>query len=98
MAMQKINIKRKINLDFLGEEYKGSFIIANEPSIEDVINIKDKPEAVFKYLKESFVEGEIHNNAEIIKMTADDLVMLPGSSIIEIFQLFLVSRVFQRVN
>jgi hypothetical protein len=79
--MSKIVIKKTINLDFLGEEYKDSFLVFKSIPLKDyeafIVQSKkqDESEAVkliVNTLKKYFVEGKF-NGADLTGEDIDDL-------------------------
>lgn len=88
-------IKKKIDLEFLGEEYKGCyFVFKNIPVSEydeifkkkkDTTGLQVVNEAL-KVLKSKFIEGKfINENGELADVKADDLGFLDESLLNECY-------------
>lgn len=98
-----VSIKKRISLEFIGEEYKESYITLKALPLnkyEEYINktkqidkeSKDKPlEPVYfilNLLKEHFVEGKIFNDGKVQDFQADDFGDLDFPTITKIFNEF----------
>jgi hypothetical protein len=96
--MGKIVIKKRISLEFIGEEYAdGYFIFKSIPLSEydkltsDLDSIKDDNKKAIPFilavLKDHFVEGKFPNDAnELEEIGADDLEGIDQPTCLEIFQ------------
>ena len=95
----KIVIKKKVSLDFLGDDYKEAYINFNAFSIGDFEIILDQAEEIkedgkksivfiLKVLKERFIDGKFPNEkGELEDLTADDLVQFDFEVVNKCFQI-----------
>lgn len=94
-----IVIKKRVDLDFLGDEYKEAYLVFQSiPAIDfdEVVkglkDIENKEEGSIKFildvLKKYFVSGKFPNDNELADVTADDLDGLDPSSLTRCFQVF----------
>lgn len=97
----KMVIPKKIPLDGLGEEYKGSYLKFESIPFNsydtiakkgDELQNKDVKEKTFgslafigEQLTSRFIDGEIVIDGEKTKVTKADLLELPGDTLIECF-------------
>lgn len=77
-----IVIKKRISLDFLGEEYKESYIVLKAISVGEYENLKGtvKDEVVNR-----FIEGEVNQDDGVHKLTKENLEELPGEVFVKAF-------------
>lgn len=90
-----IVIKKKVSLDFLGEEYKDAYLVFQSIPLKDFDKLsveieeaqKDKKAAIFilNSLKKYFIEGKF---PDLDKVTAEDLDGLDQEAVIRCFQRF----------
>ena len=82
--MAKIIIKKRIDLDFLGEEYKGGFVEFKSMSVRDIESRLGDMEAVaddnvkavnlmLELLAKQFIKGTFKVDGEESDITKDDL-------------------------
>ena len=96
--MAKIVIKKRISLDFLGEEYKGGYVEFKSLSIKDVqgkldeiTNVgednKKAVEMMLKLLSDCFVGGKFVSGETTEDIVKEDLEDFDVASIIKFFQI-----------
>lgn len=96
--MAKIIIKKRINLDFLGEEYKGGFVEFKSLSIKDVqgkldeiTNVgednKKAVEMMLNLLNDCFIGGTFVSDGKEQEIEKADLEDFDVASIIKFFQI-----------
>lgn len=93
--MSKVIIKRTINFDFLGEEYKDCYIIFAAIPVSEYADFTAKVEGVddkeampllLEVLKSKFVGGKfIDENAKPFDLTVDNIGEFDGESITRMF-------------
>jgi len=76
-------IKKRVSLEFLGDEYKDSYIIVGSISVGDYDKLGEK--TVKQVVSERFIEGEIQQDDGKIKITKENLDQLPGEVFVEAF-------------
>lgn len=87
-----IKIKKRVSLDFIGEEYKDSYLVFNSIAVKEYEGLQKSIKAIegddekalpfiTEQLKSRFIEGKVDGQA----VTADDLEDLPGDVFIECF-------------
>lgn len=76
-------IKKRISLEFLGEEYKDSYLVLKAMSVTDYENLGKK--TVKECIIERFIDGEIQQDEEKVKITKDTLQELPGEVFVKAF-------------
>ena len=92
--MARIEIKKRISLEFLGEEYKEGFVILTsiplreyEKLLEETAKVEkdDKKSTAFlqKLIADRFVEGKFPKDGELIEITKEDLPDFPAEFFIE---------------
>lgn len=93
--MSKFKIVRKISLDFLGEEYKDSYLKFNAISMAELEGLqsqfagidtdsKDSTEIVkllANQLGSRFVEGKVASEGKLVDVEKDDLLDLPVDAV-----------------
>lgn len=94
--MANIVIRKKITLEFLGDEYKDGFLVFKGVSIDEFTEIEKKAEAkgddlnfIKTFLRDRFLEGKFPNvekDNELQDVTKEDLGKLDPETIIVIFQ------------
>lgn len=96
--MGKIVIRKRVGLEFLGEEYKDAYLVFRAVPVSDYVNIEDELKKVegdnkatlnlfIDYLKRYFLKGEFPNeegNPEPVEK--DDLDGLDADSAMACFQ------------
>ena len=78
-----IVIKKRVSLDFLGEEYKDSYLILKSISIGEYDKLGDA--TVKDVVIERFLDGKIKQDGELIDITKENLTELPGEVFVEAF-------------
>lgn len=78
-----IVIKKRVSLEFLGEDYKDSYIILKSISIGEYENLGDA--TVKDAVVERFIEGEIKQDSGMVKITKENIQELPGEVFVEAF-------------
>jgi hypothetical protein len=78
-----IVIKKKVSLDFLGDEYKDSYLILRSISIGDYEKLGDI--TVKDCVIGRFIDGEIQQESGKVKLTKETLNELPGEVFVEAF-------------
>lgn len=68
-------IKKRVSLDFLGEDYKDSFIIIRAMSMSEYDDLqgKDKDKTVREVVTEHFISGQIQQNDKSVDITLDNI-------------------------
>lgn len=79
-----IVIKKKVSLNFLGEDYKGSYLIVKSISVGEYEKLSD--ESVKDTVISRFLDGKIKQDGEMIDITRDNLEELPGEVFVEAFK------------
>lgn len=96
--MANIVIKKKISLDFLGEEYQGGFVEFKSLTIKDVESKLDEiqnvgednkkaVELMLNLLKQSFIGGTYVYGETKEEINKDDLEQFDVNSIIKFFSI-----------
>ncbi len=80
-----IVIKKHINLDFLGKEYEGSYLVCRSISINESEKMKD--ETVQQVVIDHFIEGKIKQGAEMVDITLDNIKELNSEALVEAFNI-----------
>lgn len=77
-----LTIKKKISLSFLGEEYKDSYIVVRSVGVSEYETMKGtvRDEVIGR-----FVDGEINQDGEMVKITKENFLELPGEVFVEAF-------------
>lgn len=93
--MANIVIKKKVSLEFLGDEYKDSYILFKVipiseyreliPKIDAVEKRLDLIELMLEVLKDKFIEGKILEESTTVDMTNKDLESLDEATLSECF-------------
>lgn len=92
-----IQIKKRVSLDFLGEEYKDSYLVFSaiplkdyEALIEQSQQLTEDNVASMKFIKEQitkrFIEGKVAQEGKLVEITADNLLELPGEVFLQAMQ------------
>src|SRR6185312_366010 len=79
-------IKKRISLDFLGEEYKDSYIIVRSQNLNDYEELKNSKKELKQVVIDNFIEGKIAQDKEIVDITKDNIKELPGEVFVEAFE------------
>ncbi len=77
-------IKRKMFLDFLGEEYKDSYIVLKVVSVGEYEKLDG---TVRQCVIDRFIDGEILQDSGMVKISKDQLEELPGDVLVKGFEL-----------
>lgn len=90
--MANIIIKRKVTLEFLGEEYKDSYLVfravpvseyeALVKKIDSVEGNKQSMEEIIKILEQYFVDG-VFDNEKVVK---EDIKQFDGDTMLKCFE------------
>lgn len=92
-----ITIKRRVNLDFLGEAYKDSYLefyvmplAEYEEFTKKLVKTSDQSATRFILdgLKSKFLSGKINQDGQLKDMTVEDLDSLDAASIIKLFDTY----------
>lgn len=85
--MSKLTIKKRVFLDFLGEDYAESYIVVRALSVSDYDKLQneDKDKTVRQVVVENFVEGKIQQGDQMVDITKENLLELPGDVFAEAF-------------
>jgi hypothetical protein len=78
-----IVIKKRVSLDFLGEEYKGSYLIVGAVPISEIESMKN--EKVYEVVEKHFIEGKIKQGDEFVDITKDNIKELSGDVFVKVF-------------
>lgn len=79
-------IKKKVLLDFLGEDYKDSFIVVRSISVGEYETMQKNKEATVKdTVIDRFVSGQVKQDSGMVDITKDNLQELPGEVFVECF-------------
>lgn len=81
-----IVIRKKISLEFLGDEYKDSFIIVSSIPVKDYDTFQQSEQSVKDVVSEHFLEGQIQQGSELITLTKENLDELPGEVFVTAFE------------
>lgn len=80
--MTKLVIKKRIALDFLGDEYKDSYVIVKSIGVGEYENLKG---TVRDQVVERFIEGKIEQDGQLVDITPENILDLTGDAFVEIF-------------
>ena len=90
--MANIVIKRKVNLDFLGDEYKDSYLVFRavpvvayedlSTRIDSVSGNQESMTEIIKILEEYFVDG-VFDNEKVLK---EDIKQFDGDTMLRCFE------------
>lgn len=94
-----IVIKKRVSLDFLGEEYKDAYLTFRSiPAAEfdevvaKLTDIEEKKDKALTYildiLKQFFLSGEFPEDGKLLPVAKEDLGGLDAMSIVKCFQIF----------
>lgn len=93
-----IQIKKRISLDFLGEEYKDAYLEFNSVAMRDYEKLvkqsrelSDKPEESLKFitgfLTDRFLSGKFPQEGELKEVGKDDLLDFDAEVFLKSFQM-----------
>lgn len=96
--MSKIVIKKRVSFDFLGEEYKDSYVDFQRIPVSDFEAIQKEMEEVKKnklssfsvvlgVIKKYFISGKFINDDKLEDISAEDLEGLDAESVLRCFSL-----------
>lgn len=71
-------IRKKVSLEFLGDEYKDSYIIAKAISLDEFNILKKSDETIGELVKTRIIEGKIKQDNQDIDITKENAGELPG--------------------
>lgn len=77
-------IKKRVSLEFLGEEYTDSYLILKSISVKDYEALGDV--TVRDAVVERFIEGKIKQDGKLVDITKENLEELPGEAFVEAFE------------
>lgn len=80
-----IKVNKRVSLDFLGEEYKDSFLVLNSISVAQYETLKDSKDSVKDTVKKHFVSGRIHQEGGDVDITKENIEELPGEVFVKSF-------------
>lgn len=75
-------IKKRVSLDFLGDQYKNSYLILKSIGVGEYEKLNG---TVRDEVIKRFLEGEIEQDEGIIKITKENIKDLPGEVFVEAF-------------
>lgn len=75
-------IKKRVSLEFLGEEYKDSYLIVRAIGVGEYDNLKG---TVRDEVINRFVDGEIVQDGKLMPVTLDNIKDLPGEVFVEAY-------------
>lgn len=80
-------IKKRISLEFLGEEYKDSYMLFRCVTLGeyDLMQGKDKDKTVRDVVTEHFISGQIRQDSDLVDITKDNLSELPAEVFVYCF-------------
>lgn len=78
-------IKKRVSLDFLGDEYEKSYVNVRAISVSEYDEIKKSEKSVKDTVLDRFVSGEIDQNGKMTELTRENLEELPGEVFVEAF-------------
>lgn len=94
-----INITKRVSLEFLGEDYKESYLVFNAVKMKDLVAIQESAVAAQEHqdpkenleffqnvIDPRFVEGKINQDGKLVDFTKEDLQELPLDVYVTIFQ------------
>lgn len=87
-----IVIKKRVSLEFIGDDYKDSYIVFKALAIKEYADLQSKAKAleedpekslefIINTVKDRFIEGSVEGK----DITADDLTDFPGDVFLEFF-------------
>lgn len=79
-----IVIKKRVSLDFLGDDYKDSYILIRCISIGEYEKLGDA--TVKETVKNRFIEGKIKQDSGMVDITKENLEELPGEVFVKAFE------------
>lgn len=94
-----IVIKKRVSLEFLGEDYKDAYLTFKSIPVKEYEQIQEKAKGfekdeagsitfILDLLKEHFLEGEFPESGKLEAVKAEDLDDLDPVSVIECFKVF----------
>lgn len=78
-----IVIKKRVSLDFLGEDYKDSYLLLKSVAVGEFD--KFKKETVKDAVISHFISGEINQEGGLVKITRENIEELPGEVFVNAF-------------
>lgn len=88
-----IVIKRKVNLDFLGDDYKEAYIIFKAlpvseyetviPKLNEITDTVENIQYILKILQDKFISGKFPSDDGLIDLTSKDLGSLDEYTLAE---------------
>lgn len=89
-------IRKRVSLDFLGEEYKDSYLVFRSIPVPDYENIIDEVDKldnkksiqyIVTTLEKYFIEGKgLDESGSLIAITQNDIKLLDGETTIKCFE------------
>lgn len=95
--MTKILIKKRVPLDFLGDEYKDAYLVFRSMPISDFEKFQEEASAVedkksvsflLDKLKQNFVSGEFPVDGKLVAIEKEDLDDFDAETIVKAFQTY----------
>jgi hypothetical protein len=73
-------IRKKVSLEFLGDEYKDSFLIVRAVGVSEYENVEGtvRDEVIAR-----FIEGKINQDGKLEDITKENITDLPGEVFVE---------------
>lgn len=93
--MAEIVIRKRVSLDFLGEEYNESYIVLASVPVKEFDDLQNqiaklKPGENLSFVrsevKKRFIEGKIQQSGQLVDITTENVEDLPGEVFIEVFE------------
>ena len=78
-------IRKRISLDFLGDEYKDSYIVVRSQNLNDYEELKNSKKEVREVVIDNFIEGKIAQGSDMVDITKDNIRELSGEVFVEAF-------------
>lgn len=76
-------VKKKLMLDFLGEEYADSYIVLRSISVGEYDKLDG---TVREEVMNRFESGQINQDGKMVDITKDNLTELPGEVFVKAFE------------
>lgn len=99
--MAQIVIEKTVSLEFLGKQYKDSFLILKAMPVGKYKEYRKKLdkqekdeggvkalETIISILEENFIRGKIFHNGDLVDLTKENISDLDGESVVKCFERF----------
>lgn len=96
--MGKVVIKKRVNLDFLGEEYKDAYVVFNSlpikeyediiGDIEEKLSERESLALIRKILKDKFIEGKFPEDGKPFDLSKENMDEFDVETVTRVFQVF----------